>query len=460
MSTLSNSYQLLVTPQTADRSFQEPSSAANKSLPIHRWTNWIAGFSGEFASSTIDRYLPSPQSDSIILDPFAGVGTTLVEAYRKGITSIGFEINPFAALVCKVKLASLSIDPGALMEAAGRYELFMGKVENGHGSALNRANDTNVTLPKNSSPSGFKSRIPFFSPNVERKVLFTLDFLEDLPLQIQEIFRVALASVLVEFSNYSYEPSLSTRPAAGKALVLDASVGKVVSAKVSEMATDINSLQIEMANTGTHAESNLHCASFFEAEQYVNPSTVDLVVTSPPYMNNYHYVRNTRPQLFWINLVSSSTELKVLEEINFGKFWQTVRGREPVPLNFRLPSLESQIGEISQLNPEKGVYGGSGWGNYVTSYMNDLYRFCGLLSSTLRPNGIAAIVIGNSVIQGKEIAVEEYLSKIAGLQNLVTIDVVKVRNRVGSSIVNTGARISGKSKPTLYDAVVILRRSS
>ena len=69
------------------------------------------------------------------------------------------------------------------------------------------------------------------------------------------------------------------------------------------------------------------------------PSSVDLMVTSPPYMNNYHYVRNTRPQLFWLSLVSSPKELRRLEEANFGKYWQTVRGAEPVDLNFDHPQL-------------------------------------------------------------------------------------------------------------------------
>jgi len=34
-------------------------------------------------------------------------------------------------------------------------------------------------------------------------------------------------------------------------------------------------------------------------------------------MNNYHYVRNTRPQIFWLSLISSPKELRQLEEANF-----------------------------------------------------------------------------------------------------------------------------------------------
>jgi hypothetical protein len=45
-----------------------------------------------------------------VLDPFAGVGTTLVQALLNGFNSVGFEINPYAALACKIKLNSAKLD--------------------------------------------------------------------------------------------------------------------------------------------------------------------------------------------------------------------------------------------------------------------------------------------------------------------------------------------------------------
>ena len=432
----------------------EPSASANKALTVHRWTNWIAGFSGEFARNVISRYIPSLSPESIIVDPFAGVGTTLFEAYRQGIKSIGFEINPFAALVCQVKLAAPTIHIPTLQAAIVRYGWLMEAVENTSGNGTTHPG----ALPKSSNPGGFKSRVPFFSPKVERKTLHTLDFLADLTSPIQDVFRVAFASVMVELSNYSYEPSLGSREAAGKKTIIDAPVGQIVTNKLNQMSEDISLIQAECATNGITVEADLHCESFFEAEQYLKPNSVSLIVTSPPYMNNYHYVRNTRPQLFWTNLVTSSSELKGLEERNFGKYWQTVRGREPITLDFRLEELEGQIAEIRELNPAKGVYGGSGWANYVTSYMNDLYRFCGQLACFLTTGGTAAVVIGNSVIQGKEVPVDYYLSQIAGQHNIKTVDVIQARNRVGSSIVNSGQRTVGKHKPVLYDAVVLLQR--
>ena len=294
---------------------------------------------------------------------------------------------------------------------------------------------------------------------MERKVLLTLDYVNGLPPEINDIFRVALASVMVDFSNYSYEPSLGTRPAAGKPLVQDADVGKDVTAKLKDMAADIAELQIETHVRGDCPSHRVYEHSFFQAEEHIDAESVDLVVTSPPYMNNYHYVRNSRPQLYWSGLIHSPSELKRLETSNFGKFWQTVRGEAEIPLIPKLPQLEGEIAEIRGLNNDRGVYGGAGWANYVTTYMNDLDGFCGLLNKVLKSGGTAVVVVGNSIVQGREIRVDEQLGEIAELHGLSLLGITKLRERVGSSIINSGARQRSNSKSALYDAAVAICRT-
>ena len=81
---------------------RDAAASENKSLPIHRWVPWIAGFSAQFVEDAIRAYLPRPRrSPHLVLDPFAGVGTTLVEAAKYGCDALGYEINPFAALAAR-----------------------------------------------------------------------------------------------------------------------------------------------------------------------------------------------------------------------------------------------------------------------------------------------------------------------------------------------------------------------
>jgi len=48
-----------------------------------------------------------PQDDSIVLDPFCGSGTTLVEAIRAGLPAIGIDVHPLAILIAKTKTTPL-----------------------------------------------------------------------------------------------------------------------------------------------------------------------------------------------------------------------------------------------------------------------------------------------------------------------------------------------------------------
>ena len=77
----------------ATNGFRDSSFAKNKNLPLHRWVAWIAGFSADFVEDCVNRYLPEKDSECWVLDPFAGVGTTLVESYLAGLNVVGFEIN-------------------------------------------------------------------------------------------------------------------------------------------------------------------------------------------------------------------------------------------------------------------------------------------------------------------------------------------------------------------------------
>jgi hypothetical protein len=101
--------------------FADPAFASNKSLPIHRWVPWIASFSSGFVASALSKYLDAPGT---VLDPFAGVGTTLVEAMLHGHNAVGFEINPYAALASELKANAHRVDVSALREAVLGFQRF------------------------------------------------------------------------------------------------------------------------------------------------------------------------------------------------------------------------------------------------------------------------------------------------------------------------------------------------
>jgi len=309
--------------------FADSAFSDNKQRPIHRWVPWIAGFSAEFVRDSFARYLPAnPAGTAVVLDPFYGVGTTLIEAMRCGHDATGFEVNPYPALAARAKCEAAALSPSQVNTYVRKFEEYM----------LRPVGDGECVA----APEHFRSRIPFFGPHAQVKVLKALGFIRRLPVRpIQDLFSIAFGSVMVSLSNYSYEPSLGTRPAAGKPTQDDAPVVESIVAKLPAMKSDVAWLRQELGRFARRPQGRVIPDNFLNALEHLQPASVDLLVTSPPYLNNYHYVRNTRPQLFWLGFVSKPGELKSLENQNSGKYWQTVRDLERVPLHFDHPGLDS-----------------------------------------------------------------------------------------------------------------------
>jgi SAM-dependent methyltransferase len=428
--------------------FADSAFADNKQRPIHRWVPWIAGFSSEFVRDTFNRYLADKHAKTaVVLDPFCGVGTTLIEALRCGHDAVGFEINPYAALAARAKCEAAAISPLQLNNYILKFEDYMRAAE---------ADGDSVVVPEH-----FRSRIPFFGPHAEAKVLKALRFIKRLRVPpIQDLFSLAFGSVMVSLSNYSYEPSLSSRPAVGKAIQDDAPVTESIVTKLLAMKADVAWFRAELERLPRQPAGRIIPDNFLNALHHLDPGSVDLMVTSPPYLNNYHYVRNTRPQLFWLGFVRKPSELKRLETENFGKYWQTVRDLAKVPLDFEHAGLERLLAQIRDIGVERGSYGGPGWANYAASYFNDTNRFCRVASQILKPRGRAVIVVGNSILQGVEIPVDNILSNLAGRHGLTTENIHIVRQkRVGASIVTSSVRQGAKTTVKLYESAVVLKRA-
>src|SRR3989344_4676176 len=71
----------------------------NKTKPIHNWLYYKEGFSEEFVHWALREFeLQAP-----VLDPFCGVGTTLLACKKKGVPSIGTDVSPLAVLASQAK---------------------------------------------------------------------------------------------------------------------------------------------------------------------------------------------------------------------------------------------------------------------------------------------------------------------------------------------------------------------
>jgi DNA modification methylase len=226
-----------------------------------------AKFIGEIPRALM-RALPCPMG-TLVFDPFAGSGTTLLEAQRLGIASVGVDLNPIACLIARVKTGrrpdSLADTARALSARASR-------------SRVRRTWD----IPNVDH---------WFKPDIQCAIVALLKELSVITdHQTRDALRLALSSILVRVSNQDSD----TRYAAVEKNIERANVftGFVAAAEKLDKALasrdwDIGPAKVIEANTLTVTPERLG-------------GRVGLVITSPPYPNAYEYWLYHKYRMWWL----------------------------------------------------------------------------------------------------------------------------------------------------------------
>jgi len=76
------------------------SLGGRRTVSVHEFYRYPARFSPQFANAAIQAFT---DPNDLVIDPFVGGGTSLVEAQRLGRCSIGADINPLATFVATAK---------------------------------------------------------------------------------------------------------------------------------------------------------------------------------------------------------------------------------------------------------------------------------------------------------------------------------------------------------------------
>src|SRR5207249_11295828 len=85
--------------------------------PVHGWYRFVLSYPPHLVRQYMSVF--GLTHGDLILDPFCGTGTTLVEARKHAITSVGCDAHPFAALVTRVK-TNWALDPKLLKHHLSR----------------------------------------------------------------------------------------------------------------------------------------------------------------------------------------------------------------------------------------------------------------------------------------------------------------------------------------------------
>lgn len=288
------------------------SSNQNQLLPddrgVHDWYRFVLSFPPHLVRTYIERF--GIDSSHVVLDPFCGAGTTLVEAKKSGIASVGMDSHPMAHFASSVKV-DWSVSADRVLAYAGQVaESFSTAMENTEKTVLTH---TNRNLQSDDLPFGLLCPEEFqlliknsISPRPALKTLTLLRKIDEHgDASLRNIGRLALAGALVNgVSNLKFGPEVGVGRIKADAPVLE-SWGE----RIQRMADDLR-----FVHDRSEVPARVIKFDSRNMDRALEAGSVHAVITSPPYPNEKDYTRTTRLESVMLGLISSRHELRQVKQ--------------------------------------------------------------------------------------------------------------------------------------------------
>lgn len=214
--------------------------------------------------------LLAEDKNGIVLDPFCGSGTTLLEAKKAGMKSVGIDLNPIACLISRVRTSTIPVN-------------FLATAELVATEAQKNMNDE-IDIP------AIPNLNHWFKHEIQTAIaalLQQINAVEDIGLS--DPLRLALSSIIVRISNQESD----TRYAA---IENNHTAEEVFSGFVSACRKVDSSLSHAIG----FSESSILCKDILKVTPDEIGSNISLVITSPPYPNAYEYWLYHKYRMWWL----------------------------------------------------------------------------------------------------------------------------------------------------------------
>ena len=387
----------------------------------HGYHRYPAKFIPQIVSRLAEKYT---KEGDIIVDPFGGCGTTLVESKIMGRSSVGVDINPVAVLITKAKITP--IDPEKLEKA---FISLKAKLD-----TYNK--DTKVKAPEH-------ERIDYwFKPEEKRKLAFIFTEISKLKDQdIRDFFFCAFSNILKNCSIWLQKSNKPTRDPNKKPSDPIPTFYKQI-----KMMMRGNGRFYELAKEKNHLEipSQVYCADARTIP--VKNNSVSLIVTSPPYVTSYEYADLHQLTALWLEYT------KDLSDFRKRFIGTSYHNKKDLVLNSELAEkIRNELLKKDKKTAEE-----------VSTYFSEMNQVFIEMKRMLKKGGKTCIVIGNTSLKGVEILNAEVFAEQLQNLGLKIADIIKreipSKNLPSVRDEKTGkfARISDKNNVSAYPTEYIL----
>jgi len=376
------------------------SYVGNKNIPFLRLYRYKEAFSYEFVKEYIKKFCKN--KDSLIFDPFCGMGTTLFVSYTLGFPSIGIDKLPVAVFITKTLPLFFKLEKGILKDTYKKIKEKMKKSPLCH--VAMDVPIMQVAFP----PEGLEEL---------RKIKSTIDKLNS---PLKNIFLLLFFSILEECSYTSKD---------GQFLRLNKNkkVNRPIEAlyrKVLQAEEDIKYAQYFFNQRVNKGKYYITQGDTRNLSKIQFPTKPNLLITSPPYANRYDYTRTYSLELCFhfvknfeelreirMNLLRSHIESKVYDE-------------EPVPHE----AVEEIIDLLSKrkLNNPKIP-------QMIKGYFIDMNKTILEWYKVLASGSTVVVVVDNVRFEGELVPVDLILSDLAERVGFKIKEIIIARYKGNSS---------------------------
>jgi DNA modification methylase len=374
----------------------------------------------------------------VVLDPFCGSGTTLVEGYLNDLHTVGVDMNPLAVLISRVKVQVLRLDPGLLRNQVKthldhiqrifrRRHLWDQGLENVTLSPAQRKVSEAELLELSLPNYSYLRR--WFEPVALLKIGLILSAARQIEHPVVASLAVVTLSNLVRAYSWQASGQLRVRrrqsPPEDNDILLRywMNLHKNVSANLIFHAIRPKGHHLNTPVEVYHGD--IRHSDRLPSPLLARNAQVDIVVTSPPYATALPYIDTDRLSLFLLGLLETD-QRRGLERAMIGNREISDRERRELEQEFLtnyenspLPdSVKATIREVLERNAGANVgFRRRNKAALLYKYFLDMNSAFKQLYRILKTSGLCIVVIGNSttVAGGKqtEIRTDQLLMDIS-----------------------------------------------
>lgn len=402
--------------------------ASDLNNPIQRWYRYKEGYSVRLMQKLFEEY--GVKAGDLILDPFSGSGSTLLQAKIDKLEGYGFEINPFSAFLGRVKTQNYSNKDLAGFANNFDHVIAAGK------------NKKPVLLPKLSIIE------KLFNKDVLNFLLQTKSYIESIKeKKVKDLYMLAWLSVLEEVSHHRKAGNGLKIRKEIKSIPRDLVFAKkIFIQKLDQIKED---LPYAINISKGVKEPKIYEQSALDLKEKIKKETIKAVIFSPPYANCFDYTEIYKVELWMGGFVSEYSDLSVLRQKGIRSHLNGYLRNQKVNQS-SLINLEKLIGELSKKDL---------WDpripNMVSSYFEEMFSVLKQIYDGLKKGGSCGIIVSNSAYGGLVIPTDLFFAEYA---EKIGFKVMKIE--VARFIITSSQQYkqTEKNKKYLRESIVHLQK--